>query len=518
MAVGRIPAFGRRGLIVGVGYRGPNPEGKITNPFAAQFAEVEVDTRTGEVRVLRFLAAHDSGRVLNPLTFRNQVFGGITMGLGFGLTEERVMDRGQLGKVLTAGLHDYKLPTALDVPADMALVIVDPHDTECNSTGAKGVGEPATIPTAPAIANAVFHATGVRLVEAPMNPMRVLAALTARTPASNGPEGEGVMLPAFTYVRARSVSEAATLLASPGTRAHAGGTDLLGCLRDHVFSAERIVSLGRDRRAARHPADQRRRSARGGADHDRGGRRERGGEGAVRRAGAGRLARRQPAAAQPGHARRQPVPAAAVLVLPRRIPLQAQGRRHLLRHRRRRSLSRDLRRGIGCYVVHPSDTAPALVRARREHPRAGRPRQPARAGRRVLRRTRHGRDPRDRGERGELVTEILLPAPRPGTTSTYRKVRARGAWDFALAGAAVAVTVKEGKVEAAKIVLSGVAPVPWRVPAAEQALVGRKPDVRAIAQAAEAAAAKAEPMGQNGYKVALVRGVVAEALEACVGS
>ena len=116
------------------------------------------------------------------------------------------------------------------------------------------------------------------------------------------------------------------------------------------------------------------------------------------------------------------------------------------------------------------------------------------------------------------MTEILLPAPRPGTKSTYRKVRARGAWDFALAGAAVAVTLKEGKVDAARIVLSGVAPVPWRVPAAEQALVGHKPDAKVIAQAAEAAAAKAEPMGQNGYKVALVRGVVAEALEACVGS
>jgi CO/xanthine dehydrogenase Mo-binding subunit len=189
VAVGRIPAFGRRGVIVGVGYRGPNPEGKITNPFAAQFAEVEVDTRTGEVRVLRFVAAHDSGRILNPLTFRNQVFGGITMGLGFGMTEERVMDRGQLGKVLTAGLHDYKLPTALDVPADKTLVIVDPHDTECNSTGAKGVGEPATIPAAPAIANAVFHATGVRMVDAPMNPMRVLGALAARTPAPKGQKG-----------------------------------------------------------------------------------------------------------------------------------------------------------------------------------------------------------------------------------------------------------------------------------------------------------------------------------------
>jgi xanthine dehydrogenase YagS FAD-binding subunit len=78
--------------------------------------------------------------------------------------------------------------------------------------------------------------------------------------------------------------------------------------------------------------------------------------------------------------------------------------------------------------------------------------------------------------------------------------------------------MKDGKVDTARIVLSGVAPVPWRVAAAEQVLVGHKPEAKVIAQAAEAAAAKAEPMGQNGYKVALVKGVVAEALEACVGA
>ena len=189
VALGQIPAFGRRGLLVGVGYRGPNPEGKAINPFGAQFAEVEVNTRTGEVKVLRFLAAHDSGRVLNPLTFRNQVFGGITMGIGFALTEDRVMDREHLGKLLSVNLHDYKLPTALDAPADKTCVIVDPHDTLCNTTGAKGVGEPATIPTAPAVANAVFHATGLRLTDAPMSPPRVLAALQARAARPAGKRG-----------------------------------------------------------------------------------------------------------------------------------------------------------------------------------------------------------------------------------------------------------------------------------------------------------------------------------------
>jgi len=188
LGVGQVQAFGRRGVLVGVGYRGPNPQGKATNPFGAQFAEVEVDTKTGEIRVLRFLSAHDSGRVLNEKMFRNQVNGGVTMGIGFGLTEERVMDR-QLGKLLTANLHDYKMPTALDAPADKTVIAIDPHDTFCN-TGAKGLGEPATIPTAPAIANAVFHATGLRVTDAPMSPARVLRAMAALKPAPAGRKGE----------------------------------------------------------------------------------------------------------------------------------------------------------------------------------------------------------------------------------------------------------------------------------------------------------------------------------------
>jgi CO/xanthine dehydrogenase Mo-binding subunit len=165
-------------VIVAVGDRHPNPP-KLGLPFGAHFAEVEVETRTGEVRVTRFLAAHDSGRVMNRLTYQNQVFGGVAMGVGFALTEARVLDR-QTGGVLDANLHDYKVPTALDVPADLANLPIDPHDTECNSTGTKGLGEPATIPTAPAIANAVYHATGIRFTRAPITPMEMLERLATR--------------------------------------------------------------------------------------------------------------------------------------------------------------------------------------------------------------------------------------------------------------------------------------------------------------------------------------------------
>ena len=170
---------GPRPEITGLGRREPHPAGKVALPFAAQFAEVEVDTRTGQVRVLRLLGAHDSGRVMNLLTYRNQVFGGMTMGLGFALHEARTLDR-LTGRMVNANWHDYGIPTALDVPPDPQCLPIDPHDEACNSTGAKGLGEPATIPTAAAIANAVHHACGVRMSEAPITPMRLLQAIAAQ--------------------------------------------------------------------------------------------------------------------------------------------------------------------------------------------------------------------------------------------------------------------------------------------------------------------------------------------------
>jgi xanthine dehydrogenase YagR molybdenum-binding subunit len=178
LPISQLRGLQERQVILAVGSRHPNPP-KLGLPFAAHFAEVEVDTRTGEVRLTRFLAAHDSGRVMNRLTYENQVKGGVTMGIGFALTESRVLDR-QTGRVLNANLHDYKVPTAADVPPDMSCLPIDPHDTECNTTGTKGLGEPATVPTAPAIANAVYHATGIRVTRAPITPMQVLERLATR--------------------------------------------------------------------------------------------------------------------------------------------------------------------------------------------------------------------------------------------------------------------------------------------------------------------------------------------------
>jgi xanthine dehydrogenase YagR molybdenum-binding subunit len=165
--------------VIGIGNRDPNPPNKSTIPFAAHFAEVEVNTKTGEVRVVRLVAANESGRVINRKTFDNQVFGGMTMGLGYALTEKRVLDR-QTGKMCNVNLHDYKVPTALDVPVDHKVIAIDPKDTECNIVGCKGLGEPAHVPTASAIANAVYDAIGVRPLNSPIDPRTILELLSKK--------------------------------------------------------------------------------------------------------------------------------------------------------------------------------------------------------------------------------------------------------------------------------------------------------------------------------------------------
>jgi len=135
-----------------------------------QFAEVEVDTETGFVKVRKVLCVQDCGLIVNKLTCETQINGGIIMGLGYALYEERVMDNAT-GVVLNPNFETYKLPNFADVP-DIEVVLMDMPER-----GVIGVGEPSTIPTAGAIANAVANAIGVRVSSLPITPARVLAAL-----------------------------------------------------------------------------------------------------------------------------------------------------------------------------------------------------------------------------------------------------------------------------------------------------------------------------------------------------
>jgi CO/xanthine dehydrogenase Mo-binding subunit len=142
-----------------------------TYGFGAQFAEVEVDLDLGTVRILAVHAAHDVGRSVNPTQVEGQIHGGIAQGIGMALMEEYHAGR-------TDNLHDYLIPTAGDVPAIVVHLIEDPEPL--GPFGAKGVGEPALIATAPAIFNAIYHACGVRPNHAPATPDRLRALLRAK--------------------------------------------------------------------------------------------------------------------------------------------------------------------------------------------------------------------------------------------------------------------------------------------------------------------------------------------------
>jgi xanthine dehydrogenase YagR molybdenum-binding subunit len=145
--------------------------------FGAHFVEVEVDVETGQVRVLRAVCAHDSGRWINPLLAESQVQGGFIQGMGMALYEERIMDT-RLGMMLNDSMLSYLTPTIMDAPEQLIALEIPVID-QSNSINAKGLGEPPLVGAGAAIANAIFNATGVRIREYPITPNKVLTALKA---------------------------------------------------------------------------------------------------------------------------------------------------------------------------------------------------------------------------------------------------------------------------------------------------------------------------------------------------
>ena len=140
--------------------------------FGCQVAEVEVDTVTGEVQVLGIWAAHDVGRAVNPRGVEGQIEGGVVQGLGQALMEDYKSAEGHSS---TDSFAKYILPTSLDVPQITSIIVEDPDPH--NPLGVKGIGEPALVPTVPAIINAIYDAIGVRITSLPATPEKILAAL-----------------------------------------------------------------------------------------------------------------------------------------------------------------------------------------------------------------------------------------------------------------------------------------------------------------------------------------------------
>lgn len=144
----------------------------VTYAYGTHGVEVEVDKETGQIKILKYVAAHDVGKAINPMLLEGQVYGGATMGIGYALTERLIL---QNGRVMNPNFLDYKLLTAKDVP-NIEPIVVETND-QFGPFGAKGIGEPGLVPTAPAIANAIYDAVGVRIKELPITPEKVLAAL-----------------------------------------------------------------------------------------------------------------------------------------------------------------------------------------------------------------------------------------------------------------------------------------------------------------------------------------------------
>ena len=159
--------------IVGRGFA-KVPQNIAMATFGAHFAEVAVDTRTGKVEILRLVAAHDVGRMINRLGCENQIQGGAIQGIGFGMLERQYLD-GPTGVCVNPNMVDFKIPSILDAP-DVEPIVVESHDP-FGPFGAKGVGEPPYGVPAPAIANAIYNAVGVRFSEIPVNIRSVLDGL-----------------------------------------------------------------------------------------------------------------------------------------------------------------------------------------------------------------------------------------------------------------------------------------------------------------------------------------------------
>jgi xanthine dehydrogenase YagR molybdenum-binding subunit len=141
--------------------------------FGAHFAEVRVDPELGEIRVSRYVAAFAAGRIINPLTARSQLIGGIIGGIGMALLEESAIDQ-NVGTFATRNLVDYRIPVHADVPP-IEVLLVPEEDSVTSPLGTKGVGELGIVGAAAAVANAVFHATGQRIRDLPITPEKILS-------------------------------------------------------------------------------------------------------------------------------------------------------------------------------------------------------------------------------------------------------------------------------------------------------------------------------------------------------
>jgi xanthine dehydrogenase YagS FAD-binding subunit len=319
------------------------------------------------------------------------------------------------------------------------------------------------------------------------------------------------MIRNFAYVKPGSVAEAIKALGTKGARLHAGGTDLMGCMRDEVLQVEKVVSISglKELKGISVKPD-------GGVKI--------GALTTIAELAANSiltekyavLAQAAAEVASP-QLRNQGTIGGNLCQRPR--CWYFRGDFHCAKKGGEMCYSVDgenqyhvIFGGAPCFAVHPSDTAVALVALQALLVIAGS------TGNRTVKIENFFVGPDKNIEKenillpGEIVTEVHLPPAGGKVRSSYRKLRARRAWDFALTSVGIVLRLENEKVGSARIVLGGVAPYPWRVQAAEKLLIGKKPDAAVAAAAGQAAAEGANPMRDNAYKVEMVKGAVEESI------
>ena len=325
------------------------------------------------------------------------------------------------------------------------------------------------------------------------------------------------MLPDFSYVRPQSLRDAIDKLNVDGAKVHAGGTDLLGCLHDGAMAATTVVSLSSlaELRGVRERSD-------GGLAI-----------GALTTisdiAGSEQIRAHSPGLAQAAsdvaspQLRHQGTLGGNLCQRPR--CWYFRGDFHCAKKGGDTCFAVDgenryhaIFGGDPCYIGHPSDTAPMLLALGASLRIVG-----PEGGRTVSLDDFFVLPDEDLEQEnvlaaGEVVAEVLLPPPAAGLISSYRKIRERGSWDFALVSVALALQMSGSRVLAGRVVFGGVAPMPWRSRSVEAAIVGKELIPEVVRAAAAAAVENAEPLEQNGYKVPLLKAAVEESLLATTSS
>jgi len=502
--------------------------------FGAQAVEVHVDRETGDIRLVDFACSNDVGQAINPLAVEGQIEGGAVQGIGAALTEELVHYQGQL---VNPSFLDYGIPRAPDLPT-IRTDLVETNDRE-GPFGAKGVGEPGLVPTAPAIANAIYHAVGVRVFSLPLTRAKILDGLrrSAGQPRRGVPvlsrpnhwwvAGMRALYPSvvmpilkaygtrlagdvsrtlrFETSRAETLPEAVRLLGEHRGRAKvlAGGTDLLAGIEQGIYRPDRVVDVSEipELRRAEVVADE-----------------------IVLGAGV-------PLADLEGlEPLRWEFPALLECVRQIATPQirnMATVGGNLCQEKRCWFFRNDFvcyKRGgwsCPCYAILGDNRAHAIVGAHRCQAVCHSDLATVVAslgatvdvfgpgGLRSIAFERFYRGPGEPDLRpGEIVTAVRFRRGGRGTVAAYEKIRTRES-DFATVSGALQVRVDDaGRCREARIALGGIGYKPWRVPEAEAVLVGASVSPTQADRIAEILLRDQLPLRDNGYKVDLCHAVV----------